>query len=145
MKSDGFYIKVRDDIEREGHSIIGVFDEINTFYYTIGLTDNKLPELLVYGQGVSLAYILNSLAALMRDRGIPFDNGERVSLGGKHPVMIVEAGSRAKEDYTIQVGRYYEIEDSEYRVQQVLICDHEGRFPGEPGCAPPYSLAPILT
>ena len=51
--------------------------------------------------------------------GRAFANGELVSLGGKHPVKIVDVPTAlVKDEYTIQVGEYFGTDDY---AQQVLI------------------------
>jgi hypothetical protein len=79
----------------------------------------------------------------MRDeRGAAFQHGELVSVGGRFPVKIIEASAKAKEEFTLVVGQYYDTEN--YRVQQIVLCDPNGRFPGDPGCAEPYASQYIL-
>jgi Domain of unknown function (DUF4262) len=48
----------------------------------------------------------------------------------------------AGQSITIQAGQFYGTE--EYPVQQVLIPDPDGRFPGDPNCQPPYCRFPVL-
>jgi hypothetical protein len=139
-----FHTDTAEHIREYGRSIISVFDgegdEI-PFAYTIGNTERGLPELLVIG--TTKAYFLNNLSQLMIDRGSPFKDGELVDLGGKYPVRIsLTNDGRAQDDYTIQAGQYYGTE--EYPVLQVLLCDKEGRFPGEAECQRPYCDVPIL-
>jgi len=85
---------------------------------------------------------LNDLSQQLMERGIAFEEGELVNLGGKFPVKIVTADQRAQRDYTIQAGQFLGTED--YVVQQALIPDRNGRFPDEPECQPPYSTIPVL-
>src|SRR5262249_19240425 len=110
------------------------------FAYTIGNAIVGLPELLVIG--THEGNILNILSERMIARGRAFDDGEIVSLGGKYPIKIVNADQRAQSEYTIQAGQHHGYEN--YTVQQVLLCDRQGCFPGDPGCWQPFSLVPIL-
>lgn len=107
------------------------------FVYTIGLTVNALPELMVLGYlpPEMTQRILNDLVAMVRAQGLL--TGE-VSMGGKFPVRFRFASPAVKTDWTIGVGRYFGHED--YQVQQVLFPDKAGRFSGEPGCEQPYAV-----
>jgi hypothetical protein len=83
------------------------------------------------------------MTRIMRERGTPFTDGELVSLGGKFPVKVVDIDAeRARREYTVQAGQYYD--DENYEVQQVLVPDRNGRFPGEPEVQAPFSDVPIL-
>lgn len=142
---------LRPEIERgiatHGQQLVGVApaedDPPGTpvYGYTIGNHAYGLPELLVLGMPCSGLGVLNILSTILRKQERAFRNGELVDLGGKLPIKVVEASPRAKSDYTIQAGQFWGTED--YRVQQVLVPDQQGRFPDEVGCAEPYaSLQP---
>jgi Domain of unknown function (DUF4262) len=122
------------------------------FSYTIGNHLQGLPELLVIGP--STGRYLDSLSMQMVKRGRAFDHGEIINIGlnaakfgftdnDKLRVKIVNASRKANEEYTIQAGQYFETED--YAVQQVILSDNEGRFPGEKGCAEGFADIPILS
>lgn len=114
------------------------------FVYTVGNHEHGLPELLLIGTAETWAVdLINELGERQRARGVGFLHDELVGLGGTFPVKLVEVGSIAREDYTIQVGCYYATED--YSVRQVLLCDRAGHFPGDPECAPPFRWQPILS
>jgi hypothetical protein len=137
---------IHKNIERHGHCIVGVPDDLRPFSYTVGNHDLELPELLF----IDLTYsesnattILNRLAHIMRnERRAAFRHGELVSLGGKFPLKIVDAGAAAKQEFTLFAGVYYGTQL--YRVQQVVLCDQEGRFPGDPKCEEPYASQRVL-
>ena len=112
------------------------------FIYTIGNHLHNLPELLVIGCPMSMGHVVNLLCDRMRTQGTPFDNGGLVDIGGKVPLKIINAHPVVKDEYTIQAGQYFGTED--YAVQQILIPDLEGRYPGEAGCAKPYRLIPVF-
>ncbi len=140
------YLTVQENIRLHGQHLMGVIateEGEMPFVYTIGNHQRGLPELLFVGAaGGDFGRMLNFLGEMMRERGKAFYDGEQVSLGGKFPVKIVEAGARARADFTIQVGQYYGTQS--YRVQQIVLCDTEGRFPGDPGCAEPYASQLVL-
>jgi hypothetical protein len=137
---------IGNDIRRNGRSVlcIGAEDGSPAFAYTIGNAIEDLPELLMIG-GVCDSCAVNALDDLsqtMIERGSAFADGELVSLGAKYPVKIIDADQRARDEYTIQAGQYHDTED--YRVQQVLIPDRNGRYPDDPECQRPYATVPVL-
>jgi hypothetical protein len=131
--------RIRSDVKEFGHSVVGVQDAARSFYYTVGRAKRGLPELLLVcplppetGQG-----LLNKLDELMPEA---VASGERVSLGGAQPVLILDADDpRAKTEYT-RVAKVFS--QGNYRVQQVLLCDAAGRFP--PDCEAPWNQQPLL-
>lgn len=141
---------VDQSIASHGQHIWAVFPdrtsppETMVFAYTIGNHQRKLPELLVIGnlQPEQQAFLLNTVAGVMRKRERAFHNGEFVSIGGELPLKVVEASVRVHAEYTVQAGQYWRTED--YRVQQVLIPDKDGKFPGDPGCADPWGSIPVV-
>ncbi len=127
-------------IREHGRSVIGVFpdkesEDINdAFAYTIGNSLKGLPELLVVGIYRD-GGMLNELSERMIAQGHAFADNERVFLGGAFPVTIIEADDAVKERVTIQAGNFLK---RYYRVMQIVLCDHEGRFPWDQGCGKPY-------
>jgi hypothetical protein len=66
------------------------------------------------------------------------------ALGGKYPVKIVNVPvERVSDEFTVQVGEYYG--DEHYRVQQILLPDRAGRYPGDPRCAMPFASVPVFS
>lgn len=131
--------RVKDSIEKSGRMVLNVFGETSNadgFSYTIGNTEKGLPELLITGLFEVGQSVLNDLSEMMIKRGRKFDHGEIVSLGGEHPVTLIDASDDAKTECTIQVGRYYG--DESYRLMQVVFCDPQGRFPWDERCMKPY-------
>lgn len=132
--------KCQSDIASHGQHLIGVFptkdDPCTPFVYTIGNALHGLPELLVVGNfDPNVAgSILNTLGQIMRESGAPLP--EEVDIGGKFPVRTRRANAQA--EYTVQAGQFLGRED--YDVQQVLLCDPQGVYPGESGIAPAYDV-----
>lgn len=113
------------------------------FMYTIGNHGRGHPELLLVGIAQeNFIWHLNELMKIQRDRNKGFEAGEIVSLGGQHPVRLVDATEEAIQDYTFGVSSLYQTRD--YAVLQVLIPDPKGRFPDHPECEAPYGDLPIL-
>jgi hypothetical protein len=137
-----FRRNMRDNIRRTGRTIIGVFPDEKSvdptneaFAYTVGNALKGLPELLVVGM-YGDTFTLNKLSEMMIERGERFDDGQIVSLGGKHPVRVFDADDSVKDQYTIQASNYYGRE--RYDVMQVVLSDPDGKFPWQAGCAEPY-------
>ncbi len=142
---------MKANISAFGQSVMGVFPTVDDpdteigFMYTIGNAEKHLPELLLIGNyGNTAGHILNRLGETMRRTGVvpdgivyPWGQVDDVK-----PVKCIPANETAKTDYTIQAGQYLEREN--YKVVQVILCDKEGRFPGDPGCEPEYEV-PILS
>jgi hypothetical protein len=123
-----FYQKHRENIERGGQSLMGVFGgDGPPFTYTIGNHGRSLPEFLLVGlRHETAGVMLNDLGQKQRAAGLPL-LGEW-SFGGKFPVRLVDVTCEmVKRDYTIQVGRYYN--DENYRVTQIVWPDKQGRYP----------------
>jgi uncharacterized protein DUF4262 len=114
------------------------------FMYTIGNHEHGLPELLIVDTDLdTFAGVLNRLGKIQRDRKTAFTDEERVSIGGKFPLRIVDAGDIGRTQYATFVGLYYGTR--EYEVRQVLSPDTQGRWPDTPGCALPYASQPVLS
>ena len=126
------------------HSLVGDPLGFQPFIYTIGNHGVGLPELLLVGvTSDTRSRILNILGEMQRWRGNPFLHGENVDFTAKYPALICDAGQTGRDEYAVQAGVYYRTEN--FEVRQVLPCDQDGRYPGDPGCLPPYSAQPILT
>lgn len=144
MSSAEFYREVKENIAQHGVHLQGVFagrDELPgflPFIYTIGMAERGLPELLVVGKFPTkqVGALLNMLCEEMREKKeapTPLK-----PMGGRFPLKCVWASGRAKTDYTIQAGRH--LGHEEYAVMQVILCDFQGRYPGEPGCDPLFEV-----
>jgi hypothetical protein len=113
------------------------------FMYTIGNYHLGLPELLVVDTDKAIiAGVLNRLGKMQRDRRKAFADEEIVSIGGKFPVRIVDAGAIGRTKFATFVGIFYGTQN--YDVMQVVLPDTQGRWPDTPGCDLPYSRQPIL-
>jgi hypothetical protein len=133
--------QVRQNVEAFGQHLFQIFGDAETsgFTYTIGNAEHGLPELLIIGDfppHISAA-LLNDLGAKMREDGRPLPQG-LVDIGWSVPVKIRIAGPAARSRFTIQAGQYYGHDT--YGVLQVMVCDPQGRFPGDDGCDPRYDV-----
>lgn len=128
---------VRNNIEMAGQHIQGVFprrgEEGNSFFYTIGNAERGLPELLLIGNLPNhIAVVaLNEIGQYMRERGKQPAEG-LLDIGWSFPFKVRIAGGDVRSVFTVQAGKYLGHEG--YDVVQVMICDKDGRYPGDEGC-----------
>lgn len=121
----------------QGQVVQGVYPSVGEdfvpFHYTIGNAVRDLPELLVIsGLRRDIAMmLLNTVGEMLRERGKPLDEG-LLDIGWNFPVKVRNAGTSVRDEYTAQAGEFALHEN--YSVQQIMICDRDGRFPGDPGC-----------
>jgi hypothetical protein len=153
--SDAQWQRIRDDIHRKiarhGQCVQVVYltkDDPpgvhQPFMYTLGNHERGLPELLIVGTTEKVFVdVLNRLGKIQRDRSEALTDGEIVSVGGKYPLRVVDAGEVGRTQYATFVGIYYETDI--YEVRQVLLPDTQGRWPDTPGCDAPYRDQPILS
>jgi hypothetical protein len=128
---------IRTNIERVGQHIQGVFplagEDGVCFFYTVGNADRGLPELLLIGnlpQHIAVV-ALNEVGQYMRERGKQPAEG-LLDIGWSFPFKIRHAGGDVRAKYTFQAGQYLGHEG--YDVLQVMVCDKEGRYPGDKDC-----------
>jgi hypothetical protein len=115
---------------------IGAGHTGTSFCYTIGNHEKGLPELLCIGNFPMkvIGNILNIVGYRQREfNRAPAEGLYAIGHGYQLPVKIRKCGDRAKTDYTIQVGQYYNTE--EYDVYQVILSDKNKLFPGDLGCS----------
>jgi hypothetical protein len=150
MMRDDIRAKIASHIKSHGQHVVCVGrtpgDPVDflPFAYTIGNHKAGLPELLLIREsGEFVVRILNILGELQRERGSGFRHGELVDFTARLPCRVVDAGSTGRTEYAVQAGVYYRTES--FEVRQILLPDREGRYPGDPGCEPPYSEQPVLT
>jgi hypothetical protein len=131
-----------ENIDRFGWKLCGVLGDGDhfPFIHTLGNHGCGLPELLTIG--CDNGDVVNSVCELMRKRNRPFRDGELIELRYyEYPLKALDANDEAKI-YAWRVEAYYGTDD--YTVQQLLIPDSSGRYPGDPECAVPWCLVPIL-
>lgn len=148
--ADMFRKQIEANILSHGQMVINIFPGSDAdapdfcWSYTIGNWRLKLPELVMFGgDNSTMHWALNETGRRMRTANAPFADGVDVDLGGKHPVRIINATHpETRSKWTIQAGQFWR--DETYLVQQVLIPDELGRFPGNSECGKPYCHVPFL-
>ena len=136
VHSDPFYLEIQKTIAESGRQVMAIGPGDNPlkqppFFYTIGNHFQGLPELLLIGpwEPKATCALMNALSAQMLERKGPFGNGELVNLGGVHSLQVWVTTVIAKLEYTLQATEFYG--HNNYAVQQVVMPDPKGRYPGD--------------
>ncbi len=130
-------LKVIEDtrglIKRHGWALIGVFpaegDTGQPFTYTVGLTEQFLPELVVYGLDPnSAAAVLNTVAANMVDKG-EIKAGDRLAdvLTDGRTLAVIDLDAADAAD----LAMVHNIYGTLLSARQVVWPDSGGKFPWE--------------
>ena len=131
--TDPFYLEIQKVIAKYDRQVlaIGPEDKSPPFSYTIGNHVKGLPELLLIGpwNPKHSQAALNTLSEMMIERKHGFANGELVNIGGEHSMQIWDTTVIAKLQYTLQCTEYFG--DQNYLVQQMVMPDPKGRYPGD--------------
>jgi len=137
---------VRSNIDKHGQHVMSVGSgqpRDSDIAYTVGNYEAGMPELLITGKIANgFSPLLNHLGKLQRDRGFGFRDGEAVSLGGKFPVRLIDAGEAGRTQCARFVGSFYGTGD--FVLLQVLFPDPDGRMPGDPRCADNFSSQRVM-
>jgi hypothetical protein len=83
-----------------------------SYWFTVGNHASGLPELLIMGDDPDNE--LEMVCERMREQDRPFDDGEFVDVGGRYLLKLIDT--------------------SDENLQQILVADGQGRYPGDPGC-----------
>jgi hypothetical protein len=147
---------IKQKIALHGHVIMGIgggkcymcgdgaeHEHAVPFCYTVGLIKHGFPEMIVFALDVRDGHrILDHLANMMRRNLTAFVHGQRISLGGKFPLLAIETDlPEVWSQYVTMPRRVFGRRD--YSVVQLLVPDANGLYP--PHCGSPYDKAPILS
>ena len=139
-----FSESVRDDIDRDGVSVIHVGDTKPPFAYTVGLWETcKHAELIVFGlPGRIMASILNAVSRRVHD-GHRYSSSTFVEgIGGNFGAMVQPVQGDYLEQYFGFALNFY---GATFPVAQVLWSDSAGHFPADSNYDEAYAeLQPIL-
>jgi hypothetical protein len=133
IHTDPFYLTIQETIKKHDRQVLAIGPEgkLPPFFYTIGNHLKNLPELLLIGPWkADLGTLaLNKLSEQMIEMGHGFKNGELANIGGEHSMQVWDTTVIAKLQYTLQCTEYFG--DQNYLVQQVVMPDPKGRYPGD--------------
>jgi hypothetical protein len=137
--------RYRDLIEQHGHAVVGVFDDTGqrtNFAYTVGLTKQQLPEIIVSGRFEleDLHQFLSHFLDRLQTHGFAFHaqkdafsiarDLEGKSQGDLYDIRMVEIDpAPAVERYLIQAPAI--LRQPVPRVMQLQISDKSKRYPGD--------------
>jgi hypothetical protein len=110
---------------------VGAARDVPGFTYTVGLADERLPELLVIGLPAQVAHpVLNALAARLRhERALPLEQPLRDVFAGMAAVLQEVPFARCAAYVHVAAERQH----GPIRVLQLIWPDEAGRFPWETG------------
>jgi len=134
---------IKSSIENYGwHIFKGLSDSNNPsskpFFYTVGLTELNMPELLFVG-GIKPEYahaIFNDVIESWKEKGVTegvtYDFAQ--DRNGKDLPMLIAPLENSKElenEYAVESFDYYKSSPNRVRVSQLIWSDEKGRLPSD--------------
>lgn len=146
IHTDEFYLQIQKGIAEHGRMILSVEGDKKhpPFYYTIGNHLNGVPEFILIGafKPEWAQAIINAISDGAINEGVTYPNGKEVYLSPTgHPLKVWDTSLIAKLNYTLQATEYFGHKD--YDVQQIVVPDPKGRYPGDKKCTRKYRV-PLL-
>lgn len=137
--AEQYVAKIRAVIARHGHAIQAVIGHNPGLAYTVGMTAQGLPELVIAGQPVNTAALALRQAVAAHTGAAHLIPGHRLSINGDdYEVRPVDA---------LTVATFLPVIKAVYGMfasaLQLVWADPSGRFPGQPGCETPVLLQTI--
>jgi hypothetical protein len=136
-----------EHIARVGWSVTVVLptadDPGPLFAYTVGLTAQSHPELVIAGLAPAIAQaLLNDLARRVHHQATRFNHGQRIAdlIAGYDAVIIDGPATEA----LYPGAAYARYGAGRVRLQQVVWPDRHGRFPWNPGYAHDPQTQPLI-
>lgn len=124
-----WYASLTTNIAKYGHQLIGVFDCVPNFTYSIGLSSKYGFEIIVIGLPPTMAGALINDVAEDLAQGLKIVPGVAYDKWANLPCKFMEAGDSVR-GYVCQADRYY---GKNVKVLQFVIPDKEGRFSDDEG------------
>lgn len=111
------------------------------YMYTIGLRARGQPELIFVGEASpDMGGLINKICESLKLH-IRFHDNMRVGIGTRHPFKLLTVGMKAKSQMQ-HCAAYWKTLD--FDVMQIIMCDKEGRWPGDPDCSEPFASTVVL-
>lgn len=145
--SDEYLRRQQEHIHDVGWSVTAVVPEPGdtdaTFAYTVGLTERRLPELIIAGLHPLIAHeLLNDLAHRLHGGMPPLVHDQRLDdLIVGYDVAIVDGLATEALHPGTAYARYGK---DRVRLRQIVWPDKHGRFPWDDGYAYPPHVQPLL-
>lgn len=134
---DEYRRNMSEKIEKYGHAVVGVTGgPEGGFSYSIGLTNQKMPELIMIGHDPEISCIfINNVVDFWKEHGVQFGvfptQFTNKYKGVEMPLKLQRVDpTAAEEEYTCQVREFVK---QDYSLVQIIMCDMTGKLPGEPG------------
>jgi hypothetical protein len=128
--ADAALENVKTFVEQGKWGIIGVYDAEPSFFYTIGLHDLGLPELILNGDfrpELAMA-CLNAAGQYMIDKELSlFQEHTLIDDLMNLPVAFGGVTDGSKQNYMYQAIRFHGTAD--FKAQQLIWSDRSGKFP----------------
>lgn len=135
---------VANNIEKYGVHFQYVFPsedqpDLIPFFYTVGLTDLDLPEIIFSG-GISPSHACQIMTMVIdewKERGfLPGVHCNYIAdgQGNGMPMQVreLEVSSDLIQNYVCMAAAHYALAGKKIRVAQLIWCDDKGRLPVEP-------------
>jgi len=127
------YDHITSMIAQSGHAIIATDDGHRSFAYTIGLTEQDLPEVIIFGMNQQYAgFYLNEAARIMKEQGAFADGSVNNDLSHL-PCGFKEVSAEQAEGYALQALYRYEDCPVPPKFIQMVVPDREGKLPWDEG------------
>jgi hypothetical protein len=144
---DRFIRRMEQRIDQQGWAVLTHFPADDhahaSFAYTIGLTAQGGPEVIIAGLDPTLSeHLLNDLARRVVERAQRFTAGQRISdvLDGYDAVLVEGPAAGVLRP----AAAYVRYGENVVRLLQVVWPDARGRFPWEPGCTLSLHAQPLI-
>jgi hypothetical protein len=145
---DPILLRYSQIITRQGWAVVAVLPSTQdaapaAYCYTVGLTEDNKPELVIVGLRPAPAQrLLDNLAYRVHHGGARLRHGEHITdLMRNFDALIIDADT-TDDVYPGIAQRFYGAD--RVRWQQIVWPDTHGRFPQEPGYEFPPELQPYL-
>ncbi|AEV81803.1 hypothetical protein ACWT_0789 [Actinoplanes sp. SE50] len=144
-----FFREQTEIIQQFGWAVVHVVptdeeaaDDVAPFAYTVGLTADSHPELIIAGLPPDLAHqLLNELAGRVHEEGARFRHGRRVTdLIVEQDVVLLNGSPTAELWPGAALARY----GRRVRLQQLVWPDPGNRFPWQAGYSDADHAQPLI-
>lgn len=137
---DDLYRRVQDAIDRRGFGIVSVGGSARSaeFSYTVGLSEQGLPELVVLAvRPADAVRLLDLWGDYLREKSVVLP-GETLRTG---PWLLEAVAVERPEEHLLVAHRFY---GDRLRALQLVWADAGGRWPWDPGHQARRAGQPVL-
>jgi hypothetical protein len=117
-------------------AVLGIFDANPPFGYSVGLTDQGWPELIIAGlQAGAACTIINNMVTYFGEHGVPDPYVHIDKIVHDFPVRLQPVSDEVLDEYMHQaVQRQIRAGGQSPWGMQIVYPDPEGRWPDDPEC-----------